>query len=394
MTLPLDRHALISAANGGDSGAQYALAASLHRDGQTAEAMQWLERAAHSGHSHAQYTWAARELSGATPLKQAQVSIDLLRKSASAGVHQAKRLLSVVEAWGLKGAANWELACQLLMDACEAGDPGALREAGLLWLLNNPGDEAAVRLVHAAALKGDSIAQAFAGRFGFGDPNEPGTPPPRHQVEPHLRVPVDVPLKAPRPMLSAPKVETIPGLLMAWECDYIIARAEPMLAPSQMIDEGTGKPKLATDRTSSTAVFWPTASDLVITHLDARMALAAGLPMRNGEMLNVLRYQPGQEYKPHFDVVDPAKAGSAQFLAEGGQRVRTLLVALNDDYTGGETSFIRAKAQWRGAKGDALIFDNVTPDGAPDPMSLHAGLPVAQGVKWLASKWYRSAEHW
>ena len=37
----------------------------------------------------------------------------------------------------------------------------------------------------------------------------------------------------------------------------------------------------------------------------------------------------------------------------------------------------------------SIAFRNLTADGRPDPDSLHAGLPVARGEKWLATLWLR-----
>jgi hypothetical protein len=70
-----------------------------------------------------------------------------------------------------------------------------------------------------------------------------------------------------------------------------------------------------------------------------------------------------------------------------GQRIATFLIYLNDDFEGGETVFPKAGLSVRPAKGDALFFANVDEAGAPDPRSLHAGLPVAAGEKWIVSQW-------
>ena len=100
-----------------------------------------------------------------------------------------------------------------------------------------------------------------------------------------------------------------------------------------------------------------------------------------GETLQLLRYAPGAQYRAHFD----ALAG------EANQRVATVLVYLTDDYEGGETQFVRTGLAYRGRKGDALLFRNVDAGGRPDPMALHAGLPVTRGVKIIASRWIRAA---
>ena len=53
-------------------------------------------------------------------------------------------------------------------------------------------------------------------------------------------------------------------------------------------------------------------------------------------------------------------------------------------------AFPRIDWKHRGRIGDAMLFLNVTtPDRQPDPLSLHAGLPVTRGRKWMLSQWVR-----
>ena len=40
-----------------------------------------------------------------------------------------------------------------------------------------------------------------------------------------------------------------------------------------------------------------------------------------------------------------------------------------------------------------MIFDNLLADGSPDADSLHAGLPVQRGEKWLATLWLRPGRY-
>ena len=97
----------------------------------------------------------------------------------------------------------------------------------------------------------------------------------------------------------------------------------------------------------------------------------------------VLRYQQGQEYRPHLDALPGLE----------NQRVLTALVYLNDAYLGGETEFTRLGLKVKGRKGDVLVFRNTTADGSPDPISEHAGLPVVNGIKYLGSRWIRDRSH-
>ena len=77
-------------------------------------------------------------------------------------------------------------------------------------------------------------------------------------------------------------------------------------------------------------------------------------------------------------------------MAERGQRIVTFLIYLNEGFVGGETDFPRLGLRHKGAKGDALYFGNLDPAGAPDPRTLHAGLPPTRGEKWLFSQWVRN----
>ena len=67
----------------------------------------------------------------------------------------------------------------------------------------------------------------------------------------------------------------------------------------------------------------------------------------------------------------------------------TFLIYLNDDYEGGETDFPMLSWRYRGRKGDALVFWNVSPQGHVERKLLHAGLPPTSGEKWLLSQWVR-----
>ena len=116
----------------------------------------------------------------------------------------------------------------------------------------------------------------------------------------------------------------------------------------------------------------------------------AGLPLFHAESLQVLHYEVGESFKPHFDFWEHGFEGHAGTMAKYGQRVFTVLVYLNEDFDGGETDFPRLGVRYRGAKkGDGLIFRNVDDLGMGDRRTLHAGLPPTRGEKWLASLWIR-----
>ena len=123
--------------------------------------------------------------------------------------------------------------------------------------------------------------------------------------------------------------------------------------------------------------------------LRARIARLTRLPILGFEDSQVLHYAPGEEFKPHFDFLDTRESGHAAAVAAGGQRVLTFLIYLNEGFDGGETAFPQLGWRYKGRTGDALLFFNATPDGAPDRRTLHAGVPTASGEKYLFSQWVR-----
>ncbi len=185
-------------------------------------------------------------------------------------------------------------------------------------------------------------------------------------------------LPGPERISDAPDIRRFPGLFSAAECAFLIAAAESRFAPATIFHEGEGRFVADPIRRSDTAGFPLVLEGPAVHALNRRLAAASGTDVRRGETLQVLRYRPGQEYRPHLDAV-PGLAN---------QRVLTFLVWLNDDFSGGETLF--GDLAIRPRRGDGLLFANTLPDGRPDPASRHAGAPVTAGTKIIASRWIRA----
>lgn len=164
------------------------------------------------------------------------------------------------------------------------------------------------------------------------------------------------------------------------ECDFLILLAEPTYERSLVIMDGRDVPDPI--RTSDGSTIHWLIEDPATHAINRRIAALSGTAVERGEPLHVLRYRPGQQYHPHHDWLPPPN-----------RRVMTALIYLNDDYQGGETSFVKTELKVRGRKGDAIVFVSSLPDGNLDPLSEHAGLPVTSGTKYLASRWIREQRH-
>jgi prolyl 4-hydroxylase len=198
-----------------------------------------------------------------------------------------------------------------------------------------------------------------------------------------LRVPERIALS------ERPRLRVFRGFADPAECAWVVARLRHKLAPAMVWDETSGASKVDPARSGSAVELRLTEMDVVTAILRARIAAATGLPEPIFEIPQLMHYSVAQEFRPHLDCLDPGQPGHAADLARRGQRIGTFLIWLNEDFEGGETEFPKAGLRYRGRTGDALFFANVTPDGRPDPLTLHAGRPPVAGEKWLFSQWIR-----
>lgn len=190
--------------------------------------------------------------------------------------------------------------------------------------------------------------------------------------------------------LDRPGIALCDGFLSPEECDALIAEARASgLALSTVVDEATGAAVPHPERTSAGASLARAQTPLVAA-VEARIAALTDWPVSHAEPLQVLRYEQGQEYKAHFDAFPETEAG-APHLAQGGQRVQTVLIYLAAPDKGGETWFPKLGLRVRPKAGSAVIFRNVEGSGQRAALSLHSGEPVAAGEKIVMTCWQRAS---
>lgn len=186
--------------------------------------------------------------------------------------------------------------------------------------------------------------------------------------------------------LGHPRVVVFGDVLSADECDALIEQARPRLARSLTVATLTGGEMLHADRTSD-GMFFQRGETELISRIEARLARLANWPLENGEGLQILRYSPGAQYKPHYDYFDPAEPGTPTILRRGGQRVATIILYLSEPAQGGGTTFPDVQLEIAPKRGNAVFFSYDRPH--PSTRSLHGGAPVIAGEKWIATKWLR-----
>ena len=183
-----------------------------------------------------------------------------------------------------------------------------------------------------------------------------------------------------------PRVVVFGGLLTDAECDAVIEQARPRLTRSETVDTSTGGSEVNSARTSDGMFFGRGESELIV-RIERRIASLLRWPVDHGEGLQVLRYRPGAEYRPHHDYFDPEQPGTAPVLARGGQRVGTLVIYLAAPEAGGATTFPDVGLDVAPVKGQGVFFSYDRPH--PSTRTLHGGAPVLRGEKWVATKWLR-----
>jgi prolyl 4-hydroxylase len=303
---------------------------SLLRAGRTAEAVAALEQAGRGGSADAWVQLAYLYLAGSAVPRDLALTRACFGRAAALGDAAARMTFLSLLGNGTGGPRDWPGALRLLKEAAR-DDARAARE---------------VELVAAMEIDDD------------GNPRQ---------------APVA------RSLQQGPPTHLFERMLTPAECAAIAAAALPGFAPSVVIDPVTGQAVPHPVRTSDNASFPWVLETPFIHAINRRFAAASATEATCGEPLQVLRYRPGQEFKPHFDALPPGD----------NQRVLTMIAYLNGGYGGGETLFVTTGLRVAGGVGDVLMFRNAHPDGSPDPQSQHAGLPVTRGEKLVATRWIR-----
>lgn len=306
----------------------------LLQSGRIDEAIRLTTLAGEGGNSSALMQLAVWRLAGQPLERDLPAARALLRRATQIGHVDAALMEIALTANGSGGLPDWRRARQLL-DIAAGHDPIAEQQRDIIRAMDLDAD------------------------------GRPLAAPPHQQLH------------------DTPLIRIVPDFLTQEECHHLARVSGPYLTPSVIIDPQTGAHRPHMIRTSDGMVIGPTNEDLVVRAINARIAALTGTSIENGEPLAILRYSPGQEYKLHSDALP----------GTDGQRSHTVIVYLNEGFSGGATDFPAIGLRVQPKAGMALLFANLCTDGSPDPLARHAGLPITQGAKWIATRWIRQRRY-
>jgi prolyl 4-hydroxylase len=166
-------------------------------------------------------------------------------------------------------------------------------------------------------------------------------------------------------------------------CAALIERIDERRRPSEIADD------IGIDayRTSETCDL--DSRDPLVAEVDRRLTELLGIPPVCGEPIQGQRYAVGQEFKAHTDTFEPGGYDYYVHTADSGQRTWTAMVYLNEPEEGGATRFKKIGKTVQPETGKLLAWNNLAWDGQPNPATLHHGMKVRRGTKYIITKWYR-----
>ncbi len=279
--------------------------------------------------------------------------IDLLRQALEAGDGEAAALMAVLHGAGAWVPQSWDKALDLL----EAGARlGSHRAQGQLRLLAGAGDR-------------DEASDETWGALRR-----------RVDLTPWLATPDR------RVLWEAPRVRLSERFAPLGVGEWIIAQVRGRMRQALMYHGDLKQEVLDPHRSCSDFEYDLLGSDLILILIRNRIAAVTGLPVAAMEPPRVFHYAVGQDIKPHYDRLND---GIGDYARSGykGDRIVTFLLYLNEDFDGGELEFPLVGQRFKGNAGDGLYFAHVDQAGKRERLSLHAGLPIRRGEKYVLSQW-------
>lgn len=171
--------------------------------------------------------------------------------------------------------------------------------------------------------------------------------------------------------------------LTAKECEGLVKLIDAERIPSQLLAPSED-PEFRTSESCNLSPEHP-----LVAQVEAKISQLTGIDASHGETVQGQRYAVGQQFKLHHDFFHPSEPYWPEMERTGGQRTWTAMIFLNVPESGGQTSFDHANVKISPRTGNLVVWNNLDLIGEPNSYSIHQGMPVTAGVKYIITKWHR-----
>lgn len=416
---------LRSRAEEGDPGSQFLLSQVLLQQGDHENMLHWLETAAAGGLADAVEALGHCHENGLGVPVDYEAALQHYSRAAAAGnAHAAYRRAELLYK-SQQGPSGEDVIRHSLVQAARGGLPTALRTVGYLAIQDASSRHLGLECLRNAAHAGDPVSafnlawaqhQGWDGDAGVAEANHwgqqaaasgypyaralarsPTAVVPRAPVASDgidFGVPFSLYPKKRRTneevICEDPPILLFSGVLNVIDCAYLIFVSTPRMERASVIDPASELDGMVSQVRTSMSTYMPfQLIDILSRFIELKIIRQTGEDLLLSEPMSILRYAPGEYYKPHVDYFNPKLNVSAGLMEDGGQRTASAITYLSTPEAGGGTSFPHLGINVPAASGNTLWFRNCNDDGDIDARSLHAGDTVDAGEKWVVTKWFR-----
>lgn len=186
---------------------------------------------------------------------------------------------------------------------------------------------------------------------------------------------------------TVPQLVFLHDVLTSEECDKLVYVSEQSAGYEKGMVLQDGLDMYSDHRTCGVAGLTK-EQGVFIDDINERLSKMCNWDKSKSQKLNMLKYEPGGMFKPHFDWWGPE---NKEYLEKYGNRVGTMIMYLNDveEGTGGETLFKHLQKIIKPVKGCAVFFNYDSDNDRHNAIrTLHAGHTVKKGVAYKMTKWF------
>lgn len=149
----------------------------------------------------------------------------------------------------------------------------------------------------------------------------------------------------------SPRIILLHNFLSYEECDYLRGVALPRLKISTVVDATTGKGIKSDVRTSSGMFLSHEERKYPMIHaIEKRISVYSQIPIENGELMQVLRYEKNQYYRPHHDYFSDTVSYSLLFS------IHSFIIIEDPTITSIACLTVQFEAWWPANSYNAYVF--------------------------------------